>query len=127
MTIGKLAAAQGVSVETIRFYERRGLLAQPERGAAGFRLYSDADQWRLAFIRRAKLLGFTLGEIADLLGPARATEDITAAAQAKLTAVSAQIADLAQLQCRLRRLVSVCERGDRADCLALHLPELATS
>lgn len=126
LTIGKFAAAAGISVETVRFYERKGLLPRPERDGTGFRRYSDADQWRLAFIRRAKLLGFTLGEIADLLGPApRSTDDITSAAQAKLAAISAQIAELSELQCRLRRLVRVCERGDSADCLALHIAELA--
>ena len=126
LTIGKFAAAEGVSVETIRFYQRRGLLALPERGS-GFREYSAADQWRLAFIRRARLLGFTLTEIADLLGPAeaRSTEDITRAAEAKLGAINDQLRELAQKRCRLRRLVQVCEHGSRDDCVALHLPETA--
>ena len=123
LTIGKFAAAGGVSVETVRFYQRRGLLARPERGGSGFREYSEDDRWRLAFIRRAQQLGFTLGEIRDLLGPAqaRSTGEIAAAAEAKLTAVAAQLRDLAQLQCRLRRLVQVCANGSREDCLALHL------
>ena len=72
LTIGKFAATAGVGVETVRFYQRRGLLARPERGGSGFREYSEDDQWRLAFIRRAQQLGFTLGEIRDLLGPAQA-------------------------------------------------------
>jgi MerR family transcriptional regulator, mercuric resistance operon regulatory protein len=60
LTIGKFAAAEGVGVETVRFYQRRGLLALPERrGSGGFREYSEADRWRLAFIRRARQLGFT--------------------------------------------------------------------
>ena len=122
LTIGKFAAAAGVSVETVRFYQRKGLLALPERRASGFREYSDGDRWRLAFIRRARTLGFTLGEIADLLGPAeaRSTQDISRAAEAKLDAISAQIAELAALQCRLRRLVRVCAHGSRDDCAALH-------
>ena len=112
MTIGKFAAAQGVSVETIRFYQRRGLLTQPERRGSGFREYSDEDRWRLAFIRRAQQLGFTLGEIAELLGPAqaRSADDILRAAEAKLSSVDEQLAELARLQCRLRRLVQVCAR-----------------
>jgi MerR family transcriptional regulator, mercuric resistance operon regulatory protein len=123
MTIGKFAAAQGVSVETIRFYQRRGLLAQPERPGSGFREYSEEDRWRLAFIRRAQQLGFTLGEIAELLGPAqaRSADDILRAAQAKLSSVDEQLAELARLQCRLRRLVQVCAHGSRDDCVALHL------
>jgi DNA-binding transcriptional MerR regulator len=124
LTIGKFAAAEGVSVETVRFYQRKGLLALPERRGSGFREYSDADQWRLAFIRRARLLGFTLTEIGDLLGPAeaRSTQDITRAAEAKLAAIGEQIAVLGDLACRLRRLVRVCAHGSRDDCVALHLP-----
>jgi DNA-binding transcriptional MerR regulator len=93
LTIGKFAAAQGVGVETVRFYQRRGLLAVPERRGSGFREYSEDDQWRLAFIRRATRLGFTLGEIGDLLGPAqaRSTDDIVRAAEAKLGAIGEQI------------------------------------
>jgi len=67
LTIGKFAADGGVSVETVRFYQRRGLLSLPERRGSGFREYTEADQWRLAFIRRAQQLGFTLAEIRDLL------------------------------------------------------------
>jgi len=122
LTIGKFAAGAGVSVETVRFYQRRGL---PERRGSGFREYTEADQWRLAFIRRARQLGFTLSEIRDLLGPAeaRSTDDITRAAEAKLAAIAGQIAELAALQCRLRRLVLVCAHGSRDDCVALHLPD----
>jgi DNA-binding transcriptional MerR regulator len=123
LTIGKFAASEGISVETVRFYQRKGLLPQPERAASGFREYSQADQWRLAFIRRARMLGFTLGEISDLLGPAqaRSTDEITRAAQAKLGALSTQIAGLIAQQCRLRRLIQVCAHGDKDDCVALHL------
>jgi len=142
MTIGRFAAAEGVSVETIRFYQRKGLLPLPERRGSGFREYTKADQWRLAFIRRARLLGFTLSEIADLLGPAlgesaegetagsprrMSAEEITIAAQAKLASVTAQIAELSALACRLRRLAQVCAHGSRDDCVALHLPELETA
>ena len=125
LTIGKFAAAAGVSVETVRFYQRKGLLTLPERRSSGFREYTEADQWRLAFIRRARLLGFTLTEIGDLLGPAeaRSTQDITRAAEAKLAAVGEQIAELSALACRLRRLMRVCAHGSRDDCVALHLPE----
>jgi MerR family transcriptional regulator, mercuric resistance operon regulatory protein len=59
LTIGKFAAAEGVGVETVRFYQRRGLLALPEPRASGYREYTEADRWRLAFIRRARRLGFT--------------------------------------------------------------------
>jgi MerR family transcriptional regulator, mercuric resistance operon regulatory protein len=123
MTIGKLAAAEGVSVETVRFYQRRGLLAQPERHGSGYREYSDADRWRLVFIRRARQFGFTLGEIAELLGPAesQSTSEIALAAQAKLAAIDEQIRELMQQRCRLRQLVRVCEHGDGKQCAALRL------
>ncbi len=132
LTIGKFAAAEGVGVETVRFYQRRGLLAQPAAGRSGFREYSADDRWRLAFIRRARALGFSLDEIRDLLGPAqaRSTAEIAAAAEAKLAANAARMRELAQLQCRLRRLVRVCEHGDSDDCVALHItraPEDMTS
>lgn len=125
LTIGRFAAAEGVSVETVRFYQRKGLLAQPERAGSRFREYSDGDRARLAFIRRARMLGFSLSEISDLLGPAQAgsAQDITRAAQAKLAAIGEQITELSALQCRLRRLVLVCAHGSRDDCVALHLGE----
>jgi DNA-binding transcriptional MerR regulator len=123
LTISKFAAAEGVGVETVRFYQRRGLLAVPERQGPGYREYSEADQRRLAFILRARQLGFTLSEIADLLGPAETgfTDDIVRAATAKLGQTEKQLAELVMLRCRLRRLIQVCEQGDGQDCLALRL------
>jgi DNA-binding transcriptional MerR regulator len=132
LTIGKFAAGAGVGVETVRFYQRRGLLAEPERRGHGFREYSSGDQERLAFILRARQLGFTVQEIRDLLGPqdghgqgGHSADSIRAAAQAKLQAVAEQVRELALLQCRLRRLVQVCAHGDRDDCMALHLGGMA--
>jgi MerR family mercuric resistance operon transcriptional regulator len=127
LTIGKLAAEAGVGVETVRFYQRRGLLALPDRARSGFREYSEDDRQRLAFIRRARQLGFTVGEIGELLGAGdgRRADDIVRAAEAKLTAISRQIAELAALQGRLRRLVRVCAHGDSGECMALHLGEPA--
>lgn len=124
MTIGKLAAAEGVSVETVRFYQRRGLLTEPPQRAAGYREYSAADRARLAFIRRARALGFTLGEIGDLVGPAQAQsgDQIAAAARAKVAAIDEQVRDLLRQRCRLRQLVHVCEHGDGQHCAALQLP-----
>lgn len=123
LTIGRFAAAGGVGVETVRFYQRRGLLGVPERRGTGYREYSEADQRRLAFIGRARELGFTLNEIGDLLGPAEGgfTGDILEAARAKLDQTQKQFAELVQLRCRLNRLVQVCADGDGEDCLALRL------
>jgi DNA-binding transcriptional MerR regulator len=121
LTIGALAAAGGVNVETIRYYERRGLLPPPGRSGAGYRQYSADDLWRLGFIRRAKGLGFTLAEIAELLGRRtdRSGLDVLAAAQAKLAQVETDIAELQALRSNLRCLVQTCETGDMADCLDL--------
>lgn len=123
VTISRFAAAEGVSVETVRFYQRRGLLAVPERQGPGYREYSEADRRRLEFIRRARELGFTLSEISDLLGPAETGvhQDILQAARAKLDQTHRQLAELALLRCRLQRLVRVCEDGDGQDCLSLRL------
>ncbi|HUC57535.1 MAG TPA: MerR family transcriptional regulator [Streptosporangiaceae bacterium] len=123
LTIGKFAAEQGVSVETIRFYQRRGLLFEPPQRGSGYREYGEDDRWRLAFIRRAWQLGFTLAEISELLGPAQARSvgEIERAAAAKLAAVAAQLRELAEQQCRLRRLIQVCANGSKEDCLSLHV------
>src|SRR5258708_36627058 len=107
LTIGKLAAGAGVGVETVRFYQRRGLLARPERAGSGFREYSEDDRQRLDFIRRARQLGFTLGEIGDLLGAGggRRADDIIRAAEAKLAAIGEQLRERAEPPCRARRHV----------------------
>jgi DNA-binding transcriptional MerR regulator len=125
LTISRFAAAGGVGVETVRFYQRRGLLTVPERQGSGYREYSEADQRRLAFICRARELGFTLSEIGDLLGPAETgfTGDILKAARDKLEQTQKQLTDLVLLRCRLHQLVRVCEDGAGEDCLALRLEQ----
>jgi MerR family mercuric resistance operon transcriptional regulator len=127
LTISKLAASEGVGVETVRFYQRSGLMPLPDRPHGGFREYGADDQWRLAFIRRARRLGFTLAEIRDLLGPAgeMSASAVLAAAERKLGAVREQVRELTQLECRLRRLALVCQQGDSADCLMLRLGDHA--
>jgi DNA-binding transcriptional MerR regulator len=119
--IGQFADAAGVGVETVRYYERRGLLDAPRRTAAGYRRYTAADLDRLRLLLRAKELGFTLREIADLLdaSASRSIADVTAAVHAKLAAIDAQLDDLASMRCRLRRLVDLCQHGDDAACLQL--------
>jgi DNA-binding transcriptional MerR regulator len=121
LTIGRLADRAGVHTETIRYYERRGLLASPKRSDAGYRLYDDQDLWRLEFIGRAKRLGFTLGEITDLFGPGheRSAQEVLDAAHTKLDAVDEQMRVLAAQRCQLRRLVEVCRHGDGEACVAL--------
>src|SRR6476661_5622056 len=111
-TIGRLAAAAGVHVETVRYYERRGLLEQPERSpGGGYREYADDDLWRLQFIGRAKALGFTLAEIGALLSSGSTSAAVLAAARSKLDDVRAQEAALADVRSRLERLAEVCAGG----------------
>jgi MerR family transcriptional regulator, copper efflux regulator len=90
--IGELARRAGVSVETVRYYERRGLVAPPRRSASGYREYGPADVDRLRFIGRAKALGFTLTEIASLLasGGAASTSSVEASARQKLAVIDEQ-------------------------------------
>lgn len=121
-TIGKLAEAAGVHVETIRYYERRGLLAPPPRSASGYRQYSPDDLWRLQFIARGKRLGFTLAEIAEVMSPAPASpERVLEAARAKIAAIDERQRELARVRCRLHQLAELCEHGADADCLALRV------
>jgi DNA-binding transcriptional MerR regulator len=122
-TIGRLADAAGVHVETVRYYERRGLLAPPPRSASGYRLYSGADLRLLQLIARGKRLGFTLREIGELVGDAgaRSADGVLAAAQAKLAAVEARQRELADIRRRLQRLTELCADGAEPDCVALRV------
>jgi MerR family mercuric resistance operon transcriptional regulator len=121
-TIGELARAAGVGVETVRFYERRGLLRQPERGN-GYRRYPSTDLDRLRFIRRAKDLGFTLAEITGLLDAAGAgaVGELVAATRQRLGAVDDELTALHDQRQRLVRLLDLCADGED-DCLSLTLP-----
>jgi DNA-binding transcriptional MerR regulator len=121
-TIGRLAEAAGVNVETVRYYERRGLLERPVRRGSEYREYSDDDVASLRFIRRAKTLGFTLTEIRELL-PAAASGsagDVLAAARAKLAIVEAEMAEQQAQRQRLVRLIDVCADGGD-DCSTLEI------
>jgi DNA-binding transcriptional MerR regulator len=108
-----------------RYYERRGLLAPPARSDAGYRQFTADDVWRLAFIRRAKALGFTLTEIGELLSGERddranrSVLDVLAAAQAKLVAVEGEIDQLRRRRDQLARLVQTCETGNPEECVDL--------
>ena len=117
--IGDLARAAGVNVETVRYYERRGLLEEPPRSPAGYRQYSADDLWRLDFIGRAKRLGFTLAEIGDLLAGGQSADGVLDAARAKLDAVKQHQRDLVDLRTRLEHLVDLCRDGDPGACTSL--------
>ena len=123
LTIGQLAAAAGVHVETIRYYERRGLLPEPPRSPGGYRQYGSDDLWRLEFVGRAKALGFTLTEVGELLeeDTRRDVGSVRAIVLRKLEAIEARQRELAGVRSRLERLADVCADPDSDDCGALRL------
>ena len=130
LTIGQLAHEAGVHVETVRYYERRGLLRQPPRTPAGYRQYCAADLWRLQFIARAKQLGFTLAEVAglddgadsaDSADGADGADAVVRAARAKLRALDERQRELDETRFRLARLIDVCEDPTSEDCRALRI------
>ena len=130
LTIGELAGQSGVNLETIRFYERIGLMPEPSRTEGGHRLYAEPQVRRLAFIRRGRELGFGLDAIRALLELAepdqRACREVQAIAEAHLIEVRAKIADLARLEAILAATVSRCGSPDTAPaCPVLEMLEAA--
>lgn len=129
MQIGDLSRETGVNIETIRYYERVGVLPKPYRQANGRRIYSPADAERLAFIRHARDLGFDLPSIRVLLAlqeqPEASCEDASRIAQGQLEAVESRIVRLLSLREELTRMVRECSRGRVSECRvieALALP-----
>ena len=117
MTIGALAKVGEVGVETVRYYQRRGLIAEPAR-AGGVRRYGEADARRLRFIRAAQEAGFTLSEIGELI-ELDAGEDRTRArelAQARIAAIDAQVAKLMAARTALEGLARRCAAGEGRGC-----------
>ena len=119
-TIGKAARAANLSIDTVRFYERSGLLKPPPRTAGGYRLYRQDDIDRLRFIQRAKALGFTLEEIAQLLqlndGKGR-RRDVKSVAARRLEELDRKLAELMRIRHALAHLVQACNaEGPLAGC-----------
>jgi len=115
LSIGEVARRAAVGVETVRFYERQGLLEEPARKASGYRQYDDEAVAVLRFIRRAKQLGFTLKEIKGLLSlrfdASARRSDVRRQARAKLADIEAKILDLQRMKDALMRLTNTCH-GD---------------
>ena len=121
LTIGEVAKAVGIGVETVRFYEREGLIAEPPRRASGYRQYPADTIRRLVFIRRAKDLGFTLKEIGELLDlrvdPKTSCAAVRALAKAKMEDIESKMLDLARIQAALTELVRTCRgKGPTSAC-----------
>lgn len=120
MKIGELSRATGTNIETIRYYERIGLLPAPSRTAANYRSYGDTHRARLAFVRHSRDLGFTIEEIRSLLDlsdhPERDCADADRIATRHLEQVEEKIAQLTLLREELSRIVGRCRGGVAADC-----------
>ena len=119
-TIGKVAKATGLNIETIRFYEKEGLLPAPDRSPGGHRLYSSDQVARLTFIRRSRELGFSMVEIRQLLGLVDGNEvsceRVKHIADAHLADIQAKIADLQKMKRSLETLSAECSGRDVPDC-----------
>lgn len=121
LTIGQVAKLAGVGVETMRFYERNGLVAAPPRNDAGYRQYPEDTPLRVRFIRHAKDLGFSLREIQDLLslktGPGTTCSDVRHVARIKIGEIEARIIAMKRMKTALSKLVDVCAGdGPAGEC-----------
>ena len=117
MTIGTLAKLAGVGVETVRFYERKGLIQQPKR-KAGFRNYSTEDIQRIRFIKRAQEIGFALKEISEILelntNPKSTCGDVQQVAAIKIEEINKKIQDLEKMKSTLVKIEKSCEKSKSA-------------
>lgn len=120
LTIGELSKATGTKVDTIRYYERIGLLAAPGRTGGNYRAYADEDLARLSFVRRARDLGLSLEQVRELLSlsdeKTRSCEAVDRIAREHLAEVDRKLADLKALRRRLYDVISQCGCGTIADC-----------
>lgn len=123
MKISDAARAAGCHLETVRYYERIGLLPLPDRTASGYRRYTTADVDRLRFVARSRDLGFSLDEIRSLLrleqDPTLTCAEVTAVAKTHLEQVQSRMRDLARVAAELERAIAGCSGGDRAHCTVL--------
>lgn len=121
LSIGQVAKQTGVTVETVRFYEKRGLIEPPRRTASGYRQYAPDSLKRIRFIQHAKDSGFTLNDIAELLAlrqaPGESCAPIRDRAREKIEAVDSKIRDLQHIRDALSKLVNKCDANDvLGDC-----------
>lgn len=128
LTIGQLAERAGVNIQTVRYYERRGLMPKPARTGTGYRQYPPDATDRLRFIKRAQDLGFSLEEIAELLAlrveHASACAAVEARAREKIALVEHKMGELERMKRTLQRLAAACEaREPTGDCPILEALE----
>ena len=120
ITRGVLSKRTGCNIETIRYYERIGLMPQPARSAGGHRLYTEGEERRLIFVRRARELGFTLEQVRDLLRladePGHSCAEVERLARAHLERIRTKLADLRLMESVLDETVARCAGGTAPDC-----------
>lgn len=131
MTIGQVAKAAGLGIETIRYYERERLLERPARRSSGYRQFDDVAVRRLRFIKQAQRLGFTLREIRELLAlrlnPSSTRSQVRERAQAKVADIELRIAELQRMKSALLPLVEACDgHGELSGCPILEAMEQPT-
>ncbi len=116
-TIGQLAKEAGVNIETVRFYERKGLIQQPPKPITGYRHYSDDILRRIHFIKHAQLLGFTLAEVASLFQlNDTPCNQVQLLAESKLESVQTKLQDLKRLEKALKKLLKQCNNNQDKSC-----------
>src|SRR3954463_8741057 len=112
-TIGQVAKLAGIGIETVRFYEREGIIQAPQRRESGYREFSQADIEQLRFIKRAQELGFSLKEIAELLAirvnPKQNCSAVKARAEKKMSEIQKKIRDLKEIQKVLEKVTKACD------------------
>jgi MerR family mercuric resistance operon transcriptional regulator len=118
LTIAGVAQSAGVGVETVRYYERRGLIRQPRKSSGAYRKYGSDHVRRIRFVKRAQELGFTLSEIESLLALEDGSdrESVQRIASARLEEVSARIADLRRIERTLAHLIEDCRKQATPSC-----------
>lgn len=113
LTIGRLSKTSGVTIDSIRFYERRGLLDEPQRTESNYRVYPDEAAARLRFLKKAQSLGFTLDEIKGLLSlhdnPQASRAEVKARTEQKITLIRSRIADLSRMLGVLEEMNEACD------------------
>ena len=124
LSIGEVARLAEVGVETVRFYERQGLIAEPPRKESGYRQYPRAAVSRIHFIKRARALGFSLDEIGELLSlrvdPNTTCKDVRVRAEAKIADIEEKITTLQNMRKALVELTAACDgRGPASECPVL--------
>lgn len=130
ITIGKLAKKTNVNIETVRYYERLGLLVEPERTESGYRLYAEEEVARLRFIKRAQELGFSLKEIQDLLtlrvDQNTSCSQVKQRAEGKLADIDAKMKDLERIRRALEHITVMCTgQGPITSCPILDAMDMS--